>query len=230
MAAVKPSGTGKLFEQIQPDAARRLMLAAAETFAEKGYHATTTRDIAARAGMSPAGIYIHYPSKQDVLFQISKLGHEAALKVLTTATDPSDDPPRQLRCLVRDFAGWHAEHHTVARAVQRELDALTPEHFAEIAFIRRRIDRHVRGVLSRGVESGHFTNVRVPETALAILSLCIDVVRWYPAGRLRTHRAVSDLYADLAMRIVGADRFVESTASPNGLPSSVMTKQPTTSL
>src|SRR6185437_5284135 len=36
-----------------PAGSRRILLAAATAFAERGFHATTTRDIAAQAGLSP---------------------------------------------------------------------------------------------------------------------------------------------------------------------------------
>ncbi|MGW3416419.1 helix-turn-helix domain-containing protein, partial [Streptomyces sp. NPDC000888] len=52
--------------EVTPDAARRLLVAAVEAFAERGYHATTTRDIAGRAGMSPAALYIHYKTKEEL--------------------------------------------------------------------------------------------------------------------------------------------------------------------
>ena len=43
-----------------PTTVDRLMRAAAQAFAEKGFHATTTRDIASGAGLSPAGVYVHF--------------------------------------------------------------------------------------------------------------------------------------------------------------------------
>ena len=45
-----------------PTTVDRLMRAAAQAFAEKGFHATTTRDIASGAGLSPAGVYVHFAS------------------------------------------------------------------------------------------------------------------------------------------------------------------------
>lgn len=46
-----PADTGgyQPWSEVTPDAARRLLVAAVEAFAERGYHATTTRDIAGRA-------------------------------------------------------------------------------------------------------------------------------------------------------------------------------------
>ena len=54
-----------------PSGSRRVLLAAATAFAERGFHATTTRDIAAHAGLSPAGLYVYFRSKEDVLHQIA---------------------------------------------------------------------------------------------------------------------------------------------------------------
>ncbi len=52
--------------QIEPASARALVAASVECFAELGFHATTTRDISSRAGLSPAAVYYHFPSKADL--------------------------------------------------------------------------------------------------------------------------------------------------------------------
>src|SRR5215468_12698591 len=78
--------TGPLvWEHVQPAAARRLLTGAVDAFAERGYQATTTRDIASRAGMSPAALYVHYPSKAALLARISGVGHEVALALVQQA-------------------------------------------------------------------------------------------------------------------------------------------------
>jgi AcrR family transcriptional regulator len=186
-------------------ARRRLVEAATEAFAERGYHATTTRDIAARAGMSPAAVYVHHASKEDLLFAISREGHDAALRVLEEAGAGEDDPLRRLQACVRAFAQWHAEHHTAARVVQYELGALSPAHRREIAQRRRAIDRYVRDTLSTGVDRGAFDVPDVPGTALALLSLAVDVARWYRDDGRRAASEIGALYADLATRMVRAD-------------------------
>src|SRR4051794_2731329 len=106
---------------ITPDAARRLVIAAVEAFAERGYHATTTRDIAGRAGMSPAALYIHYKTKEELLYQISVVGHRLSLGLLQDAAGAEGPPAGRLADAVRAFVRWHAEHHTTGRVVQYEL-------------------------------------------------------------------------------------------------------------
>lgn len=44
----------------------------------------------------------------------------------------------------------------------------------------------------------------MPGTTLAVLSLCIDVARWFNTGGTRTPEEVGDLYADLVLRMVSA--------------------------
>ncbi|HEX2175274.1 MAG TPA: TetR/AcrR family transcriptional regulator, partial [Nocardioidaceae bacterium] len=172
------------------DARTRLIAAATAAFAERGYHATTTRDIAARAGMSPAAVYVHHSSKEELLFLISRQGHDAALDVIRSASPDDAEPFERLHATVHAFARWHAEHHTAARVVQYELRALSPEHRQEIAERRRAIDRHMRDVISAGVEQGVFDVPDVAGTTLALLSLAVDVARWYQDDGQRSAESV----------------------------------------
>ena len=98
----------------------RLLEAAAEAFADRGFHATTTRDIASRAGLSPAGVYVHFASKEELLYQLSREGHVAARDMLRAAADGAASPTEALRAIMGRFATWHAEHFRVARIVQYE--------------------------------------------------------------------------------------------------------------
>ncbi|MCB5182838.1 TetR/AcrR family transcriptional regulator [Streptomyces antimicrobicus] len=192
------------WSEVTPDAARRLLVAAVDAFAERGYHATTTRDIASRAGMSPAALYIHYRTKEELLHRISRIGHDKALEILSTAADGPGGAAERLAAAVRSFVRWHAAHHTTARVVQYELEALGPEHRAEIVALRRESDAAVRRILAEGVEAGDFDVPDVPGTTLAVLSLCIDVARWFNTAGRRSPEEVGELYADLVLRMVGA--------------------------
>ena len=192
----------------------RLVAAATAAFAERGYHATTTRDIAARAGMSPAALYVHHSSKEELLFLISREGHDAALRVIRDASPDDAEPFARLHATVRAFTLWHAEHHTAARVVQYEGAALSEEHRREIAERRREIDRHMRDVIIAGVEKGVFAVPDVPGTTLALLSLAVDVARWYRDDGRRSAESVADLYADLAVRMVRTDDQPVAPAGP----------------
>ncbi|MDV9191918.1 TetR/AcrR family transcriptional regulator [Streptomyces sp. SR27] len=201
-----PGGEDMSWGEVTPEAARRLLVAAVEAFAERGYHATTTRDIAGRAGMSPAALYIHYKTKEELLHRISRIGHDKALEILRAAADGEGTAAERLADAVRSFVRWHAERHTTARVVQYELDALGPEHRAEIVELRRESDATVRRVIDEGVATGEFDVPDVPGTTVAVLSLCIDVSRWFNTQGRHTADEVGALYADLVLRMVGAQK------------------------
>ncbi|MEB8339892.1 TetR/AcrR family transcriptional regulator [Streptomyces endophyticus] len=191
---------------VTPDAARRLLVAAVQAFAERGYHATTTRDIASRAGMSPAALYIHYKTKEELLLKISRIGHDKALAILRRAVESDGTAAERLAEAVRSFVRWHAGHHMTARVVQYELDSLGEANRPEIVALRRRSDASVREIINDGVESGEFDVPDVPGTTVAVLSLCIDVARWFNAEGKRTPDEVGALYADLVLRMVAAQK------------------------
>ncbi|MBG0856505.1 TetR family transcriptional regulator [Streptomyces spinoverrucosus] len=196
-------GETQPWAEVTPEAARRLLVAAVEAFAERGYHATTTRDIAGRAGMSPAALYIHYKTKEELLHRISRIGHERALDILRTAARREGSATERLADAVSSFVRWHAGGRTTARVVQYELDSLGTEARAEIVALRRQCDAEVRGIIEDGVAAGEFEVLDVQGTTLAVLSLCIDVARWFNIAGPWTPDEVGALYADLVLRMVG---------------------------
>ncbi len=180
------------------------MGAAAHAFADKGFHATTTRDIASGAGLSPAGVYVHFGSKEELLFQLSRSGHESAVRLVEEAVASADHPAAQLAAVMARFTEWHVDQYQVARVVQYEHQHLTAEHRAEVLTLRKQIDAVVRDVLDRGVAAGQFTIDDLGDTALALLSIVVDVARWYSPTIHRSPGEIGETNAALALRLVGA--------------------------
>jgi AcrR family transcriptional regulator len=185
------------------DAQRRLAAAAVECFAEHGFHGTTTRAIARAAGMSSAGLYIHHSSKEELLYRISLRGHQVALQVVTDSAATSVDPSERLAAIMRAFVRHHAQHHTIARVLNYELGALSPEHQQEVFQIRKAIDRLMLEVIEAGVAHGQFRTSNPRMTSVAILSLTVDVARWFRDDLLWTPEQIADHFSELALRIAG---------------------------
>ena len=204
LAALAPDGGRQEAVGDVADTAVRIMLAAADAFADRGFHATTTRDIASRAGLSPAGVYVHYSSKEVLLFELSRRGHARARDLLVAAADAAPDATEALRAIIGGFSRWHAEHYELGRIVQFEFRHLSPEHREAVLGLRKEIDSVVAGVLRDGLATGEFEVDDVPGTALALLSMAIDVARWYAPDVRRTPAAIETAYGDLAVRLVRA--------------------------
>ncbi|SDO64654.1 DNA-binding transcriptional regulator, AcrR family [Nakamurella panacisegetis] len=183
-------------------AQQRLLDAAVEAFAEQGYHGTTTRDIASRAQRSPAAVYIHHESKEDLLFAVSLRGHQEALAVLESAFGSTDDPTERLQRMVYEFSLWHLRNAQVGRVVQYELRALRGDHREAVINLRHRFEELMVQALRSGERSGAFAQLDVGAAGRALLSLGIDLVRWFEAAPGRDAEAVARANVDFAMRIV----------------------------
>jgi AcrR family transcriptional regulator len=194
----------ELWSHIEPESSRLLLLSALDAFLARGFHAATTREIAERAGMSPAAVYVHWKAKHDLLFELSRIGHQAALDAVGRALEQaSGDPVERVRAFVSAFASWHAENHALARVIQYEFGKLPRHQFRRIVEIRVRFEERMRDELAGGVAAGVFDVEDLEGTTLAVLSLCIDLARWYhPSPEHSSPEAVGELYAGLVLAML----------------------------
>lgn len=190
---------------------RGLLTSAVRCFAANGFHATTTRDISEGVGLSPAAMYVHFPSKELVLFEIIRAGHE---RVLAHVQEPPvlaiEGSAERLRAVVSRYTAWHARHHVAARVCQYELAGLTAEHYGEVLELRHQTNEYFRDTVARGVTDGSFAPVDVKRVTRAMLSLSIDLVRWYRLEGSDSPEQLGEYYADLALRLVARPGTHES--------------------
>jgi AcrR family transcriptional regulator len=194
-----------LWDPSQSDVMRRLLTSAVRCFASNGYHATTTRDISAGVGLSPAALYVHFSSKELVLFEIIRAAHESALAYIRDpVVDEAADDVSRLRVMMSRYTAWHARHHVAARVSQYELAGLTAEHYDEIMHLRQQTNEVFRDAVERGVVGGAFAAVDVNRVVRGMLSLSIDLIRWYRLNGGDTPDQMGEFYADLALKMVMA--------------------------
>ena len=147
---------------------------------------------------------MHFDSKEVLLHALSRRGHEEALALVSVSLVGTGSPTQRVARLMAACSAWHAEHFETARVVQYEFPHLTPAHQNEVVGLRREIDRAVRGVLEEGVATGEFVVDDVRDTALALLSLCVDVARWYSPAASRSPERIGRTYASLGLRLLGS--------------------------
>ncbi|HLH59753.1 MAG TPA: TetR/AcrR family transcriptional regulator [Streptosporangiaceae bacterium] len=182
---------------------RGLLTSAVRCFAANGYHATTTRDIAAGVGLSPAALYVHFPAKELVLFEIMAAGHRSALACIEDSpAGAAATAAGGLAAIVARYTAWHARHHVAARVCQFELAGLTATHYGEIRQLRHRTNEVFRDAVARGVDEGAFAPADVNRVVRAMLSLGIDLVRWYRLDGPDSPDQLGEFYAGLALKMV----------------------------
>ena len=192
-----------LWDEGLGDVERGLLTSAVRCFAANGYHATTTRDIAAGVGLSPAALYVHFPSKELVLFEIIRAAHDHALvcvqhQSIGAAASAAD----RLRTIVCRYTAWHARHHVAARVSQYELYGLAAGHYEEIVLVRHLTNDVFRDAVQRGIDDGSFAPLDVNRVVRGILSLSIDLVRWYRLDGADSPEQLGEFYAGLALKMV----------------------------
>ena len=191
-----------LWAHVESESSRRLLLAALDAFADRGFEAATTRDISRRAGMSPAAVYVHYRSKLDLLAEIMRIGHEAVLAEARGAMDGQQSPAGRIAAFVEAFSSWHARHATLGQVTAHELRALPPERFAEILELRRATERLLVVELEARAAAGDLHVDDLTGTVRAILSLGVDSARWYRPHRGVDPESIGRLHADLVLRML----------------------------
>lgn len=196
--------SGEIWEHLSA-VPRSLVLAALDTFADRGYHASTTREIAERAGLSPAAVYVHFRSKQELLQALSVTGHQVLLSHVREAVDAERAPEGRVSAFVKAFAHWHAEHNLLARVLEYEMKSLEPDAHRLVVGYRDEVDSLLQGALADGRDAGRFEFEDLGGTALAIVGMGIDLSRWYrPGGRLGP-ADLGAMQARLALRMVSVD-------------------------
>ena len=182
---------------------RRLYEKAMELFGTHGYHAVSIRDIAQALGLQPSTLYVHVPSKQQLLFELAKLGHETHLgKVRGALLDAGDDPVDQLRAVVTAHVRGHLEYPAMARLTNRELGGLSEEQLTTVLALRQQIEQVVVDVLERGVRRGAFTLTDTFLGSKAIGAMGIRVPEWFGPDSPRTPDQVVEQYVGFALKLV----------------------------
>lgn len=178
----------------------RIVEVATHLFYEKGYHATTMREIAAGVEIQAGSLYNHFASKQDLLVKIiyetTSALYKGAEERLADVTDPGER--------MRKFVEWHVEFHArerlAALVADEQLIALEPANRKKVVKIRDRHEQLLRELLDEGTSSAGWTIDDRAVIAFAIGTMCTAVDTWYrEQGRL-TPAEIGEIFADFILR------------------------------
>jgi AcrR family transcriptional regulator len=184
-----------------------ILRAAIAVMAEKGYHGTSVRDIAVRAGLSPGALYYHFESKQELLATIMERGIEELLRRTRAAlAEAGDDPAARLGAIVRTHVLFHLEDQRGTMLGTSELRALEEPLRSRHLDKRHRQQRLFDDVVVQGTERGVFATPIPLDASRAVVVMCTGVASWFspegPLGRAE----IALRYQRLALDMVGAGR------------------------
>lgn len=187
-----------------PQVLPKPLAAALDAFFEHGYHGTTIRDIALRAGLSVPGVYHHYPSKQTLLVAlIDAVMDELLARSGQAVAEAGAAPGAQFDALVENLVRFHMFRRKQAFVAATEIRSL--EGAAKPAYVRRRDEQEQMFVsaIERIHRCGQGSGPPAHDCARAVLTMCVGVATWYrPDGPLPPE-ALVEQYLRFAHGVVG---------------------------
>jgi AcrR family transcriptional regulator len=110
----------------------QILESACGIFAEKGYHHASVRDAAAATGVSPAGLYYYFKSKEELLFLILDHCLVSLLAVVRKAAAGVNDPAGRIRTIIRSHLQFFMGHRDEMRVLAQEWESLSGRFRADI--------------------------------------------------------------------------------------------------
>lgn len=176
-----------------------ICITAAHVFLERGFDATSVSDIAAALGVTKAGLYHYFSSKERLLFEIISLGMDSIDAQVIDLVKGIRDPEARLReILVRHAELATCNQGVVTRMVD-EMRALAPAQRKHIEKRKRRYFELVRRTLVELRSAGRLCDVDPTVAAFSVLGMIIWLPQWFRPDRRLTGEEVATEVTKLAL-------------------------------
>jgi AcrR family transcriptional regulator len=175
------------------DSRQEILRTAARLFQQRGYDATSMNDVAAALKLSKGGLYHHFQSKDEILFEIMNHAMEMTQERVITPVRNIADPVERLRALIR----LHIE--VVLSPRDREITVMLHENHPLPPTLRKRINHrkkeyvHFVESLIADVQRGRGVKGAVGPraAAFALLGMINWIYQWYkPEGELQANNLI----------------------------------------
>ena len=146
---------------------------ATEVFCKKGYEGASMRDLSRASGMSLAGLYYYFQSKERLLFLIQKHTFSTIVERLKARLAGVSDPEEQVRIFILNHLEYFLANQAAMKVLSHEAEALKNGFASEVSAIKREYYRICVGLLEelkreRGLQFS---------TRIAVLSL-FGMMNW----------------------------------------------------
>lgn len=190
------------------DTPRRLQIeeAASELFRERGYAATSVRDIAQALNLQGGSLYAHMTSKEDVLWSIVVRAADRFNAQVGPIAAQSETPPAdRLRHMIHAHVGVVTSIQQDAAVFLHEWRFLSAPRRADMAARRDAYECLFTDVIAQGIARGDFRAVDPRLTSASILSALNGIPAWYRATGPLSAAQIADQQADLFLHALESD-------------------------
>ncbi len=173
---------------------------AMQLFLERGYDNTPMALIARAAGLTKAGLYHHFESKEDILYAVHKTGTERNLLPIIERAEPIADPEQRLRTFLLEHARQLTRDPTAAVQIT-EARRLSRKHFREIQDCWQRSYELVRGAIAELQQQGRCSKQVNPAfAAFAALGSTSWIVHWFDYSRPMAGEEVANTVVEIFIK------------------------------
>jgi AcrR family transcriptional regulator len=195
------------------DRLQHLVTTATAIFAERGFHATSMRDLSRASGMSLAGIYHYVRSKHELLFLIQDQCfaevHAGAVAALATAADPEE----RVRAFIRHHVVFFTGHMDKMKVMSHEDDELEGTMREQV---RERKRGYVDLLTSLLVQIEHRA-VNPVVAGYTLFGMMNWIYTWYhPAGAIRPEQLAGDVAELFLYGYLPSTRHAAELAATSG--------------
>jgi len=174
-------------------------------FWEKGYRATSMRDIGISYGCKPANIYNFFSDKEEILFEVLQEEMEQLIHPIKHLEDDDHtNPIEQLRFFIECHLKVSLSYRRSARLLfDVALDNLSPDKRKKIVDYRDTYDRIIRKVIRRSIDAGFLPEIDVKLAGFMIASMITRTRMWFHAKKGVSVRELADFIFKFTLNGLG---------------------------
>jgi AcrR family transcriptional regulator len=177
----------------------QIVLAAAKLFKQKGYAASSMRDIAAALNIEAASLYHHIKNKEEILDIIC---FDMATKFLSAIAEVNDiyfNAEEKLRKAILHHVEIITEDIDKSAVFLREWRSLPESALADFLLLRNQYENEFTRIIENGIEEDVFDNVDKKFAVLSILSSVNWINEWYSADGNMNANEIAHKISDFVM-------------------------------
>jgi AcrR family transcriptional regulator len=133
----KAGGTDEILDSRFDRTLAKLLHHAARIFCEKGYEGASMRDLSRAAGMSLAGLYHYFDSKEDLLYLIQKHTFRTIIDRLRERLNDARGAEQRVRVFIENHLEYFLANKEAMKVLTHEDDTLKNGRGAEVRAIKR---------------------------------------------------------------------------------------------
>jgi AcrR family transcriptional regulator len=177
----------------------RMCRTAAQLFRDRGYDATSVSDVARALGITKAGLYHHFESKESLLFEIMMYGLERVRDEVIVPVRAVRDPEERLRQLIVRHARIATRGHGAIAHLGDEIRALPASSRRQVEQRMRVYFDLIRDTLTELKAAGRLRQVDPTVAAFSLLGMILWLPRWFRVGGRLDQESVANDIASFAL-------------------------------